>query len=347
MDADAIRLSFAYDADAEVMPLETWDASNCAAQSQARVFIRAFLVNNPRQGDSLNTLAYRALNFLISSVMRNTTICRHPDAASQIQLRLTYQALAKSGGVLPRLHDVGFKVFSQSDEDGILLYIFSIIGTRTKASVEVCAGSGLECNTANLIINHGWNALLVDGNASLVRRGIDFYRRNPHTYVYPPRFVASWVTRENVNEIISTNGFKGEIDLLSIDMDGIDYWIWEAIQVIDPRVVVVEYQDIIGPEKALTVPYDANFKASSYPTTLGMPNFCGASLPAFVKLAAAKGYRLVGCNRYGYNAFFIKKSIGEKEIPEIDLRDCFTHPKVFWGMKERFPTVEAHPWVEV
>ena len=81
--------------------------------------------------------------------------------------------------------------------------------------------------------------------------------------------------------------------------------------------------------------------------TDGMPNFCGASLPAFVKLARKKGYRLVGCNRLGYNAFFVLNPLGERHLPEIDIRECFKHPKVLWGMKARFPTAKDLPWVEV
>jgi len=187
----------------------------------------------------------------------------------------------------------------------------------------------------------------VDGNQNLVTRGRTFYRANRQTWIYPPTFVHAWVTRNNVNELIRANGFSGDIDLLSIDMDGVDYWIWEAIEAIMPRVVVVEYQDILGPERSMTVPYRDDFNAYEYPTTNGMPNFCGASLPAFVKLAHERGYRLVGCNRYGYNAFFIRNPVGQREIPEIPVRECFKHPKVIWGMKERFPTVQDLPWVEV
>lgn len=245
------------------------------------------------------------------------------------------------------MKEVGFKAFSQTDEDGILLYIFSIIGTANKTCVEICAGTGVECNTANLLINHGWHGLLVDGNEGAVRQGREFYQRNPSTNVYPPLFVHSWITRGNVNELLCKSGFEGEIDLLSIDIDGVDYWIWDAINVIRPRVVVVEYQDIIGPDKSLTVPYSDDFNAYIYPVTRGMPNFCGASLPAFVKLARKKGYRLVGCNELGYNAFFILNPYGEGYIPEIDLRECFKHPKVLWGMKQRFPIVKDLPWVEL
>jgi len=299
-----------------------------------------------RMKNPLKRIAHRARNFLIDPLQPSLTT-RYPDAASQLQLKFTYRALLESGNALPALEEVGFKTFSQTDEDGILLYIFSIIGTVTKKCVEICAGNGIECNTANLIINHGWSGLLVDGNEKLVKQGCEFYRTNPCTRVYPPKFIRSWVTLENVNEVIKESNFDGEIDLLSIDMDGVDYWIWEAIEAIEPRVVIAEYQDIIGPDKALTVPYKDDFNAYEYPTTLGMPNFCGASLPAFVKLGKKKGYRLVGCNRYGYNAFFVKNTCGEKQIPEIPIKECFKHPKVLWGMKERFPTVKDLPWVEV
>jgi hypothetical protein len=257
----------------------------------------------------LRVLARRGRNLLITPIVQNRLVVQHANATSQIQLQLTYSALRDTGHVLPGIDRIGFKMFSQSDEDGILLYIFSIIGVTNKQCVEICAGNGIECNTANLIINHGWHGLLVDGNASYVKTGIRFYEKNANTYVFPPTFVHSWITRDNVNEVIRNHGFKGEIDLLSIDLDGVDYWIWKSIIAIEPRVVVVEYQDIIGPDKAITVPYDDNFDAYKFPTTRNMPNFCGASLAAFVKLANTKGYRLVGCNRYGFNAFFIKKPI--------------------------------------
>ena len=286
-------------------------------------------------------LAVKGRDFLVRP------ISQYPDTVSQLQLQLAYRALRESGRGLPSIDQIGFKAFSQSDEDGILLYIFSIIDVDSKKAVEICAGDGIECNSANLIINHGWHGLLVDGDARLVDAGREFYSTNPHTSIFPPVLVNSWVTRSNVNEILIKNGFQGQVDLLSIDMDGVDYWIWEAIDCIQPRVVVVEYQDIIGPERACTVPYSDSFNAYEHSTTNGMPNYCGASLPAFVKLARSKGYRLVGCNRYGFNAFFIRNPLGENELPEIDVHDCFRHPKVLWGMKDRFPLVKDLPWVDV
>ena len=270
-----------------------------------------------------------------------------PDAASQIQLVLTYRRLINEKQLLPRVRDVGFKCYSQADEDGILLFLFAVIDATNKLCVEIGAGDGIESNTANLILNHGWHGLLVDGNERNAKRGRRFFSRSSQTYVYPPQWSSRWVTRTSVNDILTSNGFCGAIDLLSLDLDGVDYWVWEAIDAVTPRVVVVEYQDILGPERSWTVPYADDFSARAYPMTNGMPNFAGASLSAFVKLGRRKGYRLVGINRYGYNAFFLQAGIAEDLLPEIDVADCFTHPKVIWGMRERFPTVKDLPWVEV
>jgi hypothetical protein len=274
-------------------------------------------------------------------------IPRPPDAATQIQLRLAYRRLVEDGRPLPSFADVGFKCHSQTDEDGILLFLFAVLGATKKLCVELCAGNGVECNTANLILHHGWHGLLADGdekNVDLCRR---VYGQSAQTYVYPPKFAHSWVTRGNVNDLLTANGFAGEIDLLSLDLDGIDYWIWEAITAVTPRVVVLEYQDILGPDRSWTVPYADDFSATAYPMPGGLPSFAGASLRAFVNLGRRKGYRLVGVNRYGYNAFFVKNGLGDTLLPEIDPSECFSHPKVLEGMRDRFPAVKELPWVEV
>lgn len=269
------------------------------------------------------------------------------DAIAQKQLALSYKTRLLDGKPLPPFNEAGFKISSQTDEDGLLLFLFSVIGAKTKTAVEICAGDGIECNSANLIINHGWHALLFDGCSDHVTCGKAFYAANRSTCFYPPKFVNAWITTENVNQLIEDGGMKGEIDLLSLDMDGVDYWILREITVIQPRVIVVEYQDILGPVRSVTVPYSDDFNGWAGPTTNGMPNFCGASLAAFRKLLRERGYRLVGCNQYGFNAFFVREDLICEAIPEYRIEDCFTHPKVLWGMKERFPSVADHPWVEV
>jgi hypothetical protein len=269
------------------------------------------------------------------------------DPVSQIHLGMSYRQMIAAGMPLPKLSDTGFKCYSQCDEDGILLYLISALGISSKLSVEICAGDGSECNSANLIINHNWHGLLVDGNKQLVERGNEYFRKLPQTYVYPPKFVHSWITKSGVNDLVASNGFSGDIGLLSLDLDGVDYWIWEALDAVTPSIVIVEYQDILGPDRNWTVPYSDTFSAAEHPKTQGMPNFAGASLGAFVKLGRRKGYRLVGTNCYGYNAFFIKNGLGDHLLPEVDVSTCFNHPKVVWGMRERFPSVKDLPWVEV
>jgi hypothetical protein len=291
--------------------------------------------------------AQRLRGFLLEPLLARPEGPRRPDAATQVLLTLAYRELRRSGAELPSFRGVGFQAFSQADEDGILLYIFSQIGAESRIYVEICAGDGRECNTTNLLVHHRWTGLLVDGDDENVRRGVRYFGDNPSTYVYPPRFVHAWVTRENVNSLAHDNDFRGEIDLLSLDVDGVDYWLWEALDAVTPRVVVLEYNDILGPHRSCTVPYAPDFRAGDYPMTDGMPNFAGASLPAFVKLGARKGYRLVGCNAYGYNAFFVRQGVGEGVLPEVAVESCFTHPKVIQGMKERYPTVQHLPWVEV
>ena len=269
------------------------------------------------------------------------------DAATHVALGLTYREMLRTGAPLPKFQEVGFHVYSQVDEDGILLYIFALIGTTNRRCVEICAGSGIECNTSNLIINHFWTGLLFDGDAANIERGRKFYE-NSAVYVFPPQLVHVWITRSNINDLVRDHGFEGEIDLLSIDMDGIDYWLWEAIEVIKPRVVVVEYQCTLGPERSCTVPYSDDFNPAPYaPGDCRPSSFSGATLAAFRKLGKKKGYRFVGCNALGFNAFFIRDGIGEDIFPEIPHDEWFRIPKVVMEMKMRGEDVGALPWVDI
>jgi hypothetical protein len=237
----------------------------------------------------------------------------------QVQLRLQYQELARRGTDLPRFSDVEFRCYSQNSEDGILLYIFSLLGTANRRVVEICAGDGIECNAANLIIHHGWQGLLVDGDADQVARGAAFYSTCRNTWISPPRFVHAWITAENVDALVASHGFAGPIDLLSIDVDGNDYWIWKALTCVTPRVVVLEFNAALGPRESLTISYQPDFRLD----LSVQPYACGASLPAFAKLAREKGYRLVGVQSLGFNAFFVRDGLGEALLPEQSVGECF------------------------
>ena len=265
------------------------------------------------------------------------------DQGMQILLSLKYREMLYQGIPLPKFEEIEFRASSPDGGAGILFYIFALIGTTNKKVVEICAGNGIISGSANLIINHGWTALLFEGNEEHIKKGRAFYAASQDTHIWPPTFVHAWITAENIDSLITQNGFVGDIDLLIMNMEGVDYWTWKAIDSINPRVVAVIYQDIWGPDKAVTVPYKPDFTLDP---ELGH-DYCGASLAAFVKLAREKKYRLVGCEHHGFIAYFIRSDVGEDVFPEIQPSECFKHPKVQLGIENRLPRVIGHEWVEV
>ena len=243
--------------------------------------------------------------------------------------------------------EIGFNVYSYTYEDGIFLYIFSQIGMTNKKIVDIGAGTFRGSSGANLIINHGFTGLLIEGNHENVKLLQDYYSNHPETRYDPPTVIEALVTRENINQILEEHQYQGDVDLLCIDIDGMDYWIWQAIDVIQPRVVVIEYQDILGPELSWTVPYSPDFNVQHYEVNKTSNNYCGASLRAFAKLGQQKKYRLVGCNRGGWNAFFVKSDLGRDVLHTVDVESCFKSAWNKKGMATFFPLVKALPWDEV
>ncbi len=239
------------------------------------------------------------------------------------------------------INEVGFSIYSQTDEDGILLYIFSLIGIHKKQFVEIGLGRNLECNCSNLAINFGWYGLFIDGDKETIKFAEYYFNNNSKTKLFPPKLSYAWVTKDNINGIIKDAGFSGEIDLLSIDIDGMDFWVWKAITCINPRVVVIEANAKFG-LRSITVPYDQNwtYKSEQY------PHYHGASLPAIVKLGKQKGYRLVGTNRYGYNAFFVRNDIGNKLLPAVTVASCRKHP-TRENDKKIFAEIQNLPFVKI
>jgi hypothetical protein len=200
-----------------------------------------------------------------------------------------------------RLLRYGFKVYSQCDEDGIIQEIFKRIETTNRIFVEFGVETGIECNTVKLLVE-GWRGLWLDGddkNFEQINTRFKSFVDSGHLAVR-----RSFITAENINALISHGGLRGPIDLLSIDIDNNDYWVWQAIDVIEPRVVVIEYNATLRPPLSLVVPYNPQ------QTWIGS-NYFGASLDALVKLGRTKGYRLVGCSFSGANAFFVREEFAK------------------------------------
>ena len=245
---------------------------------------------------------------------------RDIDDKLQRLLRLHYDSVAEPCDPKTALARSEFKVFSQNGEDGILLYIFSKIGTTNRSFVEFGVEDGRQCNTANLSLNHGWNGLLMDGDEENVARARRYYndRMKPDPSVI--NIVQCFITAENIQHVLSENGIQGEIDLLSIDIDGNDYWVWKTIDEVKPRVVVVEYNASFGPKQSITVKYDPEFnRHQKHPSGL----YHGASLAALSKLAHDKGYHLFGCDSQGVNAFYVRDDVVERNINPIPVQEAY------------------------
>lgn len=228
------------------------------------------------------------------------------------------------------IRDTGFRNYSQFEEDGILLYIFAAIGVTNKTFVDIGSGDGINSNCANLAINFGWDGVFIDGNENNINTGRSYYEKHPDTWAYPPKFVHAFIQRENVNQLIERQGFSGVVDLVSIDLDGNDYWIWDALTIIQPRVVIIETHIEFG-FNSIVVPYEKDY---FYPGK--HPDYHGASPAAMAKLANRKGYRLVGSNTYGFNTIYVINGVGEDVLPEVTVESILTHPR----NQERFKLFE-------
>src|ERR1700722_6134646 len=222
-----------------------------------------------------------------------------------------------------RLLRYGFKVYSQSDEDGIIQEIFNRVGTRNRIFVEFGVESGIECNSVKLLVE-GWRGLWLDGGTKHVAQ----IRTHFRTFIDDRRLTANeaFVVAENINSLLEQGGVTGEIDFLSIDIDNNDYWVWKEITAIKPRVVAIEYNATLRPPMSLVVPYDPERRWDG-------TNYFGASLEALVRLGRDKGYQVVGCNFSGANAFFVREDISEDLFVEpATAEEHYEPPRYFFAM---------------
>jgi len=221
---------------------------------------------------------------------------------------------------LPKMAETGFQLFSQFEEDGKLLYLFSLLNFSNRTFIEFGADDGINSNSANLYFHHNFNGLFIDGNPKAIERGRYFFSRHQNEDGKAPVFVESFITAENINTLFEENGFTGEIGLLSIDIDGNDYWVWKSIDVVQPQVVIIETHNEFGMNDII-VPYDPEY---FYPGK--HPDYHGASPIAMTKLAEKKGYRLVGANELGFNFIYLREDLLKDEIPTVTVESLLQHP---------------------
>jgi hypothetical protein len=223
-------------------------------------------------------------------------------------------------GIRGPLQDHEFRVYSHSGEDGILQFLTANIETPRKTFVEFGVEDYREANTRYLVANCGWMGLVMDGDPANIKQ----IRRSPLYWNSNLRAEDAFVTRENVDTLLTDFGFLGDLGLLSVDVDGNDYWVFNAITVVRPRIAVVEYNHRFGPTRSVTIPYDPGFvRRHDDPSWL----VCGTSLAAIVKAAHRKGMSLVGCNSFGNNAFLVRDDVKPAWMPALTAEEGFVAGK--------------------
>jgi hypothetical protein len=237
----------------------------------------------------------------------------------QLQLWHYFRSQIEAGRT-PKLHETGFRCFSQFEEDGLILFIMATLDIQNGVFLDLGSGDGINSNCANLALNFGWRGTFIDGSESNIARGRAFYERHPDTWAYPPTFVCAMITRENINQLLTEASVPPEIDFMSIDIDGNDYWIWDAITVTSPKVIIIETHTEFGFNN-IVVPYDKDYV---YPGK--HPAYHGASPVAMEKLARRKGYRLVGANRLGFNTIYIRGGLASM-LPSVSVESILSHPR--------------------
>jgi len=212
------------------------------------------------------------------------------------------------------LTDIEFKVFSQWGEDGIIEYIVSKLPIQNKFFIEFGVENYNESNTRFLMMNRNWGGVIIDGSIE----NIEYVKNRDYFWKYDLNPVASFITKENINKLIHEKleelNIEPDIGLLSVDIDGVDYWVLREINCIEPMIIICEYNSIFGNKIPLTVPYDANFIRSKYHYS---NLYWGANLIAFEKLLNERNYIYIGSNSQNSNSFFIKKDMANKYLSDL------------------------------
>jgi len=214
-----------------------------------------------------------------------------------------------------QLEELEYGLFSQFGEDGIIEFLVDQVPVANQWFVEFGVDNYVESNTRLLLLRDFWKGLVFDGS----QENIDSITNRPDFWRVNLRAEASFITKHNIAERIERSGFGGRPGLLSIDIDGNDYWVWEALSGLRPWVAVCEYNTGFGSDADITVPYRPDFvRSAAHPSN----QYFGASLSALVRLGGSIGMRFVGVNRAGNNAFFVDSKL-PLDLPTLSARDGY------------------------
>ena len=203
------------------------------------------------------------------------------------------------------LSDIEFQVYSQWGEDGIIDWLITKYPEIPKSFLEIGTQNYRESNTRFLLINKNWKGFIIEADKAAVK---DIKSQRIY-WKHNLRAINEFITKDNINNIIKGFNIPKKIGLLSLDIDGVDYWVLSKLSALDPSIIVCEYNSLFGQKKSVTVPYKSNFiRSEEHYSNL----YYGASINAFIDLMKKKNYFLIGTNSAGNNAFFVRKNIWNK-----------------------------------
>lgn len=242
------------------------------------------------------------------------------------------------------INEKEYRVFSQHREDGIIDYLLDEINHDIGSFVEF-GFAPQQCNCLNLAMNRGFSGLFMDGSSDQCQKAHEAYAWLGLDNI---QIRNVFIDRDKVDDLIREAGIEGEIDVLSIDVDGNDYWFWETIESVDPRIVVIEYNATFGAELTVSTPYDAKFvRYEKHDSGF----YHGCSLAAIEYLGKLKGYRLVAVDETGVNAFLVKDELCPN-VPTLSAAECFVDNRGRTKYKnlsraEQFARIQDMPLVDV
>lgn len=228
------------------------------------------------------------------------------------------------------INDYEFKIFSQRGEDGIIQYLIKHMPIKNKVFIEFGVENYMESNTRFLMMNNNWSGLVIDGSGA----NIGSLKKREWFWKYDLKTKCAFIDRDNINNLLHEDGFE-DIGILSIDIDGNDYWIFQKLDLskLKPSIVIIEYNGLFGSERAISVPYDKYFnRTKAHYSNL----FFGASLAALVHLATQKGYELVACCDAGTNAFFVQKDLLNDKIRKLSVSEAYKEDKCRQSRDKRY-----------
>ena len=249
----------------------------------------------------------KIIKFLTSKIKKILNIGK---GSNEVQKLALGKMLSKKNKLktVEKIEDIEFKIFSQFGDDGIIQFLTDKleIDYEYHNFIEFGVEDYSESNTKFLLLNNNWSGLILDSS----NENIENIKKNNFFWKFELEAKKCFVTKENINSIIANSNInKKKIGILSIDIDGNDYWVWKEINVIDPLIVIIEYNSTFGFEKKISVPYKKDFERSkSHHSNL----YWGASIKALKFLAKQKGYKFLTTNSAGNNAYFIKENIFDK-----------------------------------